>query len=221
MHCTFLQFASSPPLGFYRLSGTRIGVSGTLIGTNTDASIALGDENSSNNPSLNFFSSNTGSYNTPSSRIQAFSGSGSANSGTIQIDAAACNIATGISGNKDNAPTINFSNATGITCLTLENAQRKRDGSFNDLFLIITGTMDSAADAQFEVSLPERTTNWSNNFSPKYGSGTCVNGAPGVEYSAVFAQSVNSSTRAQISFGGFSGTTDAVVINVYLRYERL
>lgn len=204
------------------MSGTRVGLSGNLIGTNTDASIALGKETTSNNPSLNFFSSNTGSYNIPSSRIQAYGGSGSASSGTLEVNCSTFNLAVGISGNKSTSlsPYV-FSGASGVSGLAVQSAIVSREGSYNVLRITITGTMSASATGQFSLGLYERTTNFTTAYQI-WGTGSAINAPPGTpEYSAVLLQSESGTTNVQFAFAFPSSTSDAFQMTCEIYYQRL
>lgn len=105
----------------------------------------MGVPTGANNPSLNFFTSNTGSYSTASSRIQANGGTGSASSGTIKINCAVLQNLVGFTGNKTTVITPVFINLVGVTGLTTRNIISVREGSFNRLHIVIEGTMGASA----------------------------------------------------------------------------
>lgn len=218
------SFASSPTIGLYKLSNTRVGVSGTAILTNTDAALGLGNDTASNNPSINFFSSNTGTYNTASSRIQAYGGTGSANSGTIEVDCATLQCVVGISGNKNQslAPYV-FSGASGVSGLTVQSAIAVREGTYNRLNITITGNMSASAAGSFSLALFERTTNWSTAYQI-WGTGDCLIAPPSApEISGVLIQSQAGTTNAQFSFAFNStgATSNAFQMTCSIYYQRL
>ena len=112
-----------------------------------------------NNASINFFSSNTGSYNTASSRIQEYGGTGSSNSSTIEIDSATFQNSTGFTGNKTQSLGMTFSNQAGMTGVTIQREIAVREGSWNRFNYIITGNMSASQTGFFSMSLYE---NWSD-----------------------------------------------------------
>jgi hypothetical protein len=106
------SFGTQETLGLYKYSSTGVGLSGNLLLTNSGAVLNMGVPTGANNPSINFFSSNTGSYSTAPSRIQAYGGTGAVNSGTIELNGAS--YIFGSSGTVSvNNTTASTSNTTG------------------------------------------------------------------------------------------------------------
>ena len=217
------SFQTGENLGLYKYSSTVVGASGNLLLSNSGAALNMGVNNASNNPSINFFTSNTGSYNTASSRIQAYGGTGSSNNGTIEIDCATLQNNVGFTGNKTLSLSTTFSNQAGVTGLTVQREVSVREGSWNRVNMIITGNMSASQTGFFSMSLYDRTTNWSDTYSV-FGCGTAYSAPPGVyEATAVTVSSRSGTTLADIgwSFPVSGATSDFFVLQLSLYYQRL
>jgi hypothetical protein len=210
-------FGSAPTKGFYKFDSSTIGVAGNAILNDSNSSLSLGNL-SSQNPSVNFFTSNTGSYSTASSRIQAYGGSGSGNSGTIEINCNTLNASTGISANKDEAPTLTFPNQSGLTIAGAPFTLLTRDGEWRNLEIKLDCNI-TATEGSFEITLPNRSTNFADEhdafgFGISFGDYTL----PGLSAGEIVVSATTGTTKAFVYW--FSPTGDCY-LRFYVKYKAI
>ena len=215
------SFGTQENIGLYKYSSTTIGASGNLLLSNSGVGINMGVPTGANNPSVNFFTSNTGSYSTASSRFQAYGGSGSASSGTIEINCAVLQNAVGFTGNKTTLITPTYTNLVGVSGLTTRNIISVREGSFNRLHIVIEGTMNASAYGTFTMTLFDRISNWTNYYD-LFGHGSAWNAPPGTtESTGVIINARVGAPTADVGFAFTTSTSDAFVLHATIYYQRL
>lgn len=208
-------FGSAPTKGFYKFDAGKIGVAGNIILNDNNASLNLGNLTSTN-PSINFFTSNTGSYNTPSSRIQAYGGSGSGNSGTIEINSDTFKVATGVSGNT-NVPILVFSNFVNCSNAIIQNVLQTRDGDYATLYLNCLVVITASTEGSFQVNLPLRTTNFANTYSVFASSGYTI-GTTTTNFGPAYATSVVGDNDILVKY--FNGTENIESsVSIIVKYQ--